>query len=192
MQPDLDKLQEDLTALRAAAGLDPIWDRHAVRTHVLLAAAGTATAIWALLPHGLWPVAGMITFVVPVADWASRLRRHPQRTAAADREWREALLVMWYALPLTLLALWTRSVGIDLVTTAGLMLFILGVVLFGPAVAEPGMRPLLGWALAFMIGGLVAPLRIDALLPIVGASIAVGASVAAVWIAVDQRRAHAA
>ena len=188
MQPDLRKLQDDLTALRSAAGLDPVWDRHAIRTHLLLAAAGAAAAVWAMAPHGLWPVAGMAAFAVPVADWAWRLRGHNEPTAGADREWHDSMLVLWYVVPLTILAVWSRAAGIELGTLAGLICFMLGLVLFGPAVSEPGMRPLLGWSAVLMIGGLIAPLRLELLLPVVALSICLGAIVSATWIAMELRR----
>lgn len=191
MPANLDQLRDDLAAVRAAAGLEPVWNRGAIRTHLLLTAAGIAAATWAVLPHGLSEIAGFAAFAIPVADWAWRYGIRSTHTAAEDREWREAAAVMWYAVPLSALALWSRAVGLNAVTMAGLMLFMIGLVLFGPAVSERGQRPLLGWAIAFMIGGLVAPLRVASFVPVVGLAIALGAIVSAAWIAVDLRRADA-
>ena len=192
IDPNLERLRSDLAAVQRAAGLAPRWTSAAIRTSLLLAAAGAAAAVWAVVPHGLWPVAGMAAFAIPVIDWWWQARGRADRTAADDREWQEALAVFWYTGPLLLLGLWSRAVGLDLITTVGLMWFMLGFVLFGPAVSEHGMRPLLPWALSFMIGGLLVPLRVAPVLAIVGAAISAGAVVSAVWIAIDLRRPPAA
>lgn len=190
MDQDLDRLRHDLATVRAAAGLDPAWNRHAIRTHLLLAAAGAAAAVFAVVPHGLPPIVGLVAFVVPVADWWWQARGRPTRTAADDREWRATLAVLWYALPLVVLGWWSRAIfDVDLVTTAGLMWFMLGFVLFGSAVSERRVRPLLGWAIAFMMGGLLIPVYLGAIVPVLGLAICVGALVSAAWIAADRRRA---
>jgi hypothetical protein len=192
MDADLDRLRNDLDVIRTATGLSPAWTPEAVRTHLLLAAAGLCAAVWALVPHGLWPIAGFAAFLVPVADWWWQARARPQRTAAAEREWQDTLATLWFVLPLLALALWSRAVGLDLITMAGLIWFMLGLVLFGPAVGERGMRPLLAWSLAFMVGGLLVPLGVAPIVPIVGAAIGAGALAAAAWIAATLRRAPAA
>jgi hypothetical protein len=192
MRPELDRLRDDLATMRAAAGLEPVWNRHAIRTHVLLAVAGVAAAGWAIFPHGLPQVIGMAAFIVPLVDWWLQARGRPSGSAADDREWRETLAVLWYALPLTVLAVWSRAVGLELVTMAGLMVFMLGFVLFGSAVSERPVRPLLGWAVAFMLGGLLLPLRTGWIVPIVGLAVSVGALGSAAWIAADLRRERVA
>jgi diacylglycerol kinase len=192
MRPEIDRLRNDLATMRAATGLAPAWNEHAIRTHLLLAAAGAVAALWAVLPHGLWEIAGLAAFIVPVVDWWWQARGRANRSASDDREWREGLMVFWYVLPLGVLAWWSRAVGLELVTMAGLMCFMLGFVLFGSAVSARGARPLLGWALAFMIGGLLIPMRMDAIVPILGLAICAGALTSAGWIAVDVRRAKAA
>jgi hypothetical protein len=142
------------------------------------------------MPHGLWKVAGLAAFILPVADWVWQARMRRSHTAADDREWREAMMVFWYVLPLLALAAWSRVVGLDLAVMAGLMCFLLGFVLFGSAVSERRQRPLLGWAIALMTGGLAMPLRIGWLVPILGLAICAGALVSAGWIAADRRRAN--
>src|SRR5262245_28698406 len=149
MRPDIDRLRDDLATMKAATGLDPAWNEQAIRTHLLLAAAGAVAALWAILPHGLWEIAGLAAFVVPVVDWWWQARGRANRSASDDREWREGLTVFWYVLPLGALAWWSRAVGLELVTMAGLMWFMLGFVLFGSAMSERRVRPLLGWAIAF-------------------------------------------
>jgi hypothetical protein len=191
MDADLDRLQHDLGTLRSATGLAPVWTRDSVRTHWLLAAAGAVAAVWALVPHGLWPVAGLTAFAVPAANWWWQSRGRPHRTAANEREWQEAMAVGWYAAPLALLAIWSRAIGLELMTLAGLMCFMLGLVLFGPAVSERGMRPLLAWAVALMFGGLLMPLGIVPPVPVLAAAIAAGAAAAVPWITVEIRRTTA-
>ena len=110
------------------------------------------------------------------------------RTAAAAREWREAVAVLWYVPPLALLGLWGRAVGLSPVMVAGLMWFMLGFVLFGAAVTERGLRPLLGWALSFMAGGLLLPLKLGPFIPVFAGTLAAGAVVAALLIALELRR----
>lgn len=188
MNSDFDRMQTDLAALRAAAGLGRAWTGGAIRTHLLLAAAGAMATIWSLIPHGFSPVIGLATFIVPVADWFWHARVRADRTATDDREWRESLRVWWYALPLGALAVWSRMVGFDLLTMLSLMWFVLGFVLYGSGISDRSLRPLLGWSLAFMSAGLVGPLRVMPIVPVLGVAIFTGALVTAAWIAADLRR----
>jgi hypothetical protein len=187
MTDQLARVRADLATLRLAAGLDPTWDRGAVRTHALLAGAGLASALWAALSPDGWQLAGMAAFVVPVVDWARRIRRPSERAAAEEQEWRDSVAVLWYVIPLSLLAWWSPRVGLSLEATGGLMCFLMGFVLFGSAVSERNLRALLGWAIALMAGGLFGPLGIAPLLPVVAAAIALGATITGLWIAVELR-----
>ena len=188
MDPELARIRDDLDIMRRAAGLEPAWDRDAIRIHVLLATAAVAAAIWAALPHGLPPTLGLLAFVLPVIHWMRLIGPAAGRTAAAAREWREAVAVLWYVPPLALLGLWGRAVGLSPVMVAGLMWFMLGFVLFGAAVTERGLRPLLGWALSFMAGGLLLPLKLGPFIPVFAGTLAAGAVVAALLIALELRR----
>ena len=191
MDRELARIQEDLATIRAAAGIDPAWSRRDLTTSAWLAIAGGLTALWAILPHGWPPLLGLATFAIPVAMWWWQARGRPDRTAADDQEWREAMRVLWYVLPLAAFALWSRTIGLSLIATAGAIWFMLGLVLFGSAVSERRMRPLLGWAIASMAGGLAMPLAIDWIIPVLGLAIALGAAISGASIAIALRSAHA-
>jgi hypothetical protein len=191
MDRDLARIQEDLTTLRAAAGIDPTWTRRDVQTHIWLAAAGLAAALWAVVPHR-WPqVLGLAAFAIPVAIWLGQVRPRPDRKNADEQEVREALRVLWFALPLAAFGVWSRVVGLDPIATAGVIWFMLGLVLFSSAVGERRMRPLLGWAIASMAGGLALPLAVAWSIAVLGLAIAIGAAISGASIAVTLRRAHA-
>jgi hypothetical protein len=172
MDAELTRVRDDLAVLRHAAGLEPAWTRAAIRTHVLLALAGALAALWSVLPHGVWPITGLAFFAIPVIDWGRSIKPAAARAPADAREVREAIAVLWYVAPLAM--------------------FMLGLVLFGPAVSERGMRPLVAWALAFMAGGLLVPLNIAPFVPVFGGVIALGAAVAAALVAIELRRTDAA
>jgi hypothetical protein len=189
MERELRRLRDDVTTLRSAMGLDPQWDRGDIRTHALLAGAALAAAAWPLLPHRLPAVLGCLAFAVPVWDWARRIRPSSDRSAREAAEWRDSMRVLWYVLPLTALGAWSRFVGLDAITIGGLMVFMMGLVLFGPAVSERGLLPLLPWALACMAGGLIMPLQIAPQLVVFSGAIAAGALLAAICIRFELRHA---
>jgi hypothetical protein len=188
MDPELARIRDDLDIIRRATGLEPAWDGNAIRTHVLLAAAGIAAALWAALPHELPPILGLLAFILPVIDWGRQIKPAAGRTATEAREVRDAIAVLWYVLPLASLGLWGRLVGLDALTMAGLMWFMLGLVLFGPALTERGLRPLLAWAVSFMAGGLLLPLKLGPFVPVFAGMLAAGAVAAALLIAIELRR----
>ena len=192
MDSELARIRDDLDIMRRAAGLEPAWDRVAIRIHVLLAVAAIIAALWAALPHGLPPTLGLLAFVLPVIHWGRQIGPASGRTAAAAREWRDTVAVLWYLLPLALLGLWGRMVGLSAVMMGGLMVFMLGFVLFGSAITERGLRPLLGWAVSFMVGGLLLPLKLGPFIPVFAGMLAAGAVVAALLIALELRRPDAA
>ena len=191
MDRELERIREDLATVRFAAGLDPAWTPRDVRMHGWLAAAGLLAALWAAIPHGLPPLLGLVTFAIPVALWWWQARGRPQRTAVDMQEWREAMRVFWYVLPIVVFMLWSRAAGLSQIAAAGIIWFMLGLVLFGSAVGERRMRPLLGWAIASMAGGLAMPLAIDWSIPVLGLAIAIGAVISGVSIALTLRRAPA-
>jgi hypothetical protein len=178
MAEKLDRVREDLEAVRAATGLSDGWGRRGVRNCLLFAGAGLAAAAWALVPHGLPPAAGTIAFLVPVADWLAlcRLSASDRPPPGVDwREWRRALSVLWLAVPLAALALWCRQVALPPHQFAGLAAFCLGFALLSAAVGERGQRPLCGWAAGLMAGGLLLPIDAAAALPVLFACLAAGA-----------------
>jgi hypothetical protein len=187
MQPDLERMNADLAALRRATGLDPLWTGEDVRTLWLVAAAGAATALWTVIPHGLPPVLGLAAFAVPVARWFWRARARPSRSAADDREWAESLRVWWYLVPLGAFAAWSRAIQLEPLTMAGLLWFMVGLAMFGGAVGEKSARPLLAWSAAFMTGGLLVPLGVLPMVAAVGIGVFLGASATALWIAAELR-----
>ena len=69
------------------------------------------------------------------------------------------------------------------------MVFMLGLVLFGPGVSERGLRPLLPWALACMVGGLMMPIGLAPELVVFNGAIAAGAALAALCIRFELRHA---
>ena len=131
-QDELSRVRDDLETMKSAIGLPPRWDPREVRINLLLAAAGLAATVWALIPHGLSPLLGLCFFAVPVVEWI-RFGRTPE-SYTAGREFRSALRTVWLALPLIALFAWCRQVGVTPLQFLGLsdLSYRDGLVLRGP------------------------------------------------------------
>jgi hypothetical protein len=191
---DLDRIRADLAVIRSAVGLESMWGRRDLRTNLLLAVAGAAAIGWALVPHGHWPVLGLLTFLVPVVEWlhAGTSGGADGRDTGCTREGlRQASRALWLALPISALYLWCRYVGLTPFQFLGIATFLVGVALLGPAIGDRGQWPLLPWAVALMAGGLLVPLGIVPVIAVIGGSIGLGGLISAAIVAWDLRQGNA-
>jgi hypothetical protein len=191
---DLDRVRADLAVIRTAAGLGSMWGRQDLRTNLLLAAAGAAAIGWALAPHGHWPVLGLLAFLVPVVEWlraGTREGDDGRDTERAREDFRQSCRALWLAMPISALYLWCRYVGLTPFQFLGIATFLVGVVLFGPAVGDRGQRPLLPWAVTLMVGGLLVPLGIAPVIAVIAGAIALGGLISAAAVAWELRQGRA-
>ena len=191
-QDELSRVRDDLETIKSAIGLPPRWDPREVRINLLLAAAGLAATVWALIPHGLSPLLGLCFFAVPVVEWI-RFGRTPE-SYTAGREFRSALRTVWLALPLIALFAWCRQVGVTPLQFLGLATFLIGTVLFSAALGEKQLRSLVGWAAALIVGGLLLPLELAPVIPVFAGTLALGGiiSAALAYVAREESMSHAA
>ena len=83
-QDDLARVRDDLETIKSAIGLPPRWDPREVRINLLLAAAGLAAMVWALVPHELSPLLGLCFFAVPVIEWLRTAEEQAKATWPAE------------------------------------------------------------------------------------------------------------
>jgi hypothetical protein len=188
---DLDRVRDDLAAIRSAAGLESAWGRRDLRTNLWLATAGLVAAGWALAPHGFWPVLGLLAFLAPVAEWlrsATSGRADGYEAERVRRDVRDSIRTLWLALPILALYAWCRHVGLPPLQFLGLAAFLVGSVLFMPAIGERANRPFLGWAVALMMGGLLVPLGVAPVIAVVAGAISLGGLTSAAIVTLELRR----
>src|SRR5262245_15363802 len=123
---DLDRVRDDLEAIRTAAGLQSAWGRRDLRMTRWLAAAGLVAVGCALAPHEYWPVLGLLAFLAPVAEWLRSAMSGGADGRVAERtrrDVRDSIRTLWLALPILALYAWCRRVGLPPPQFLGLATF---------------------------------------------------------------------
>lgn len=189
---DLARVRDDLETINSAIGLPSRWDPREVRINLLLAAAGLAAMLWALLPHELSPLLGLCFLSVPVIEWLRTATTGESHMSG--REFRCALRTFWLVLPLVALFAWCRQIGLTPLEFLGLATFLIGTVLFSAGLGEQQRRSFVGWAAALMIGGLLLPMEFAPVVAVFAATLASGGiiSAALVYAAREESTSHAA
>jgi hypothetical protein len=188
---ELTRIRSDIDSIESAMGLSRR-DPQEFRLNVLLAAAGLAALIWSLIPHGLSPLLGLISFAVPVTAWLrlSTTRAEPFRA----REFQSAARTLWLALPLLGLFAWCRQSGLAPIQFLGLAIFLIGSILFAASAGEKQGRSFIGWGLALMVGGLIIPLQVAQVVVVFALAIVAGSAISALLtlLAREEATGHAA
>jgi hypothetical protein len=104
------------------------------------------------------------------------------------RDVRDSIRTLWLALPILAFYMWSRHVGLLPLQFLGIATFLVGSVLFMPAVGERGSRPFLGWTVALMTGGLLLPLSVAPVIAVVAGAISLGGLTSAAIVALELRR----
>ena len=177
MKDDLARVRNDLETINSVIGLPPRWDPREVRINLLFAAAGIAAMAWALVPHTLSPVLGLVSFAFPAIEWLRTAKTNDDRLDR--REFRSALRTVSLALPLAALFFWCRQVGLTPLDFLGLATFLIGTVLFSAALGDKQGLSFAGWAAALMIGGLLLSLDLAPVIAVLAAALASGGLISA-------------
>lgn len=160
---DLVRLKTDMTILRKAAGLDPIFDWEQIWFNLAFAAGGAVACLWALLqPFDLpaqWGSVPLILVVVGYLLWMRfKYRSHSGRSPTKRRDYTSEIVCM---VVIGLLALiyrfWTQKLLISTTIMGSAALFIIGIALLIPFLRDLNRFTVLGHAIPLMVCGLIMP-----------------------------------
>jgi hypothetical protein len=169
--PDVDRVYEDLAAMRMALGFQSPFEREHVVANLSLAVVGAVVAAltaWtnvSSIPttRGTaehWMYICLVIFPAPLVLGTMALVARRRRDSAR-LFWRESRRAWPVAAVVGLLYLgftaWAVSRGAAAGTITASTLFLAGLYLLATALAARGLRHTLGWAVATMAAGLIAP-----------------------------------
>ncbi len=160
---DYARLRADLSTIRQAAGLEPPFGRKDIWANLAVAAGGAVGLVWALLPTGLpaqWGAVPLILIVVGYLIWMrSNYARGSGRSPARRREYTSEIVGMVVVGALALVyRFWAQELQISTTIAGGAVLFVFGLSMLVPILRDRNRIPDLGFAVPFIVCGLLIPL----------------------------------
>jgi hypothetical protein len=170
-QAQVDRVSEDLAAMRRVLGFRVPFEREHVWANLALAVAGLTVAVvteWTNISSvpavpgsgAHWAYIGLVTVpaLLVLAMLAAMAHRRKDAASLLWRESRRAWVAAAIAVPVYLgFTAWAVSRGASAGMLSSSTLFLAGLFSFLGAIADRGMRHALGWAVSTMIAGVVAP-----------------------------------
>ncbi len=168
----LDRVREDLAAMRRALGMRLPFEQGHIWANLALALAGAivvALTRWTSLSSvpttrgslGHWMYMGVVTIPPLLALGVMAVIAHRRRDSA-PLLWRDSRQAWPVAAVAAFLYLgfmaWAVNRGASAGTITASTLFLAGLFLLAPALVDRSLRHTIGWATATMIAGLSAPL----------------------------------
>lgn len=167
----VDRVREDLAAMRLTLGFRLPFEREHVWANLALALAGAVVAAltgWTSLSSapttrgslGHWMYIGLV-IIPPLLVLGMMAAVAHRRRDSAPLLWRESRRAWPVAAVAALLYLgftaWAVNRGVAAGTITTSTLFLAGLFPLVAAIADRGLRHTLGWAVATMVAGIVAP-----------------------------------
>lgn len=158
----IERLEADLGTLRQAVGLAPPFGREEIWAHLVFAACGAVTLVWALLPTGLpaqWGAVPLILCVVGYVTWMRARYRHdsgrsPMRRHEYTSGMAAGVVVVASAV---IYRVWATRLGLSLTIMGSAAMFFFGLALLVVLLRDRNRLPDLGIALPLMACGLLIP-----------------------------------
>jgi hypothetical protein len=184
---DLNAVQRDLDAMRAALDLDGA-TVDGVRGHALIALAGLVTLLWVALappPLQFW---GLLSVLIPSGYLVAVRARHREASGgspAVRREFGDGLRVLLLGVPIVAYTLWAQRLGVPPLTVLATTVFFIGVMMFGGSRHQPALA---FWGVTMMAGAFVLPANLTSPVVVIGAVLAVAGTAGAIIARFDEGR----